>query len=194
MVLRLLVLWCCLAALPAQALIIDYSATLSGANENPPIPSLGTGLVTVTIDTGLNTMTVDVSFADLTGNTTIAHLHCCGAPPANSGVATPLPTFPGFPAGVTAGLYNETFDLGLATTFNNGFISGNGGTADGARDALLAGLDAGEVYLNIHTSFAPGGEIRGFLQRTSDVPAPGSLLLFALGLAGLGLARRRATA
>ena len=55
--------------------------------------------------------------------------------------------------------------------------------------ALLAALDNGQAYLNIHSSFAPGGEIRGFLQ---PVPEPGELAMLSVGLPLLlVLARRR---
>jgi hypothetical protein len=45
-------------------------------------------------------------------------------------------------------------------------VTANGGTTAGAEAALLAGLEAGQAYLNIHTTMFPGGEIRGFLAST----------------------------
>jgi hypothetical protein len=48
----------------------------------------------------------------------------------------------------------------------------------GAEAALALGLAEGKAYLNIHTSFAPGGEIRGFL---NEVPEPASLALLGVG-------------
>ena len=107
--------------------------------------------------------TVNVSFSGLTSGTTASHIHCCVAPPGNAGVATTTPTFPGFPLGVTAGTYNQTFDMTAATSYNPAFVTANGGVA-AAEAALFAGLQTGQAYLNIHTSMFPGGEIRGFLQ------------------------------
>lgn len=173
-----------------QATVVTYSATLSGANEDPANASPGTGQATVLIDDASNMMTVNVSFSGLTAPTTASHIHCCTALPfqGKAGVATALPTFPAFPLGVTSGSYTETFDLLQSSTYNAGFVTNHGGTVDSARQAFLAGLAAGEAYLNIHTTAFPAGEIRGFL---TEVPEPGSIALFGLGAAGLAALRRR---
>lgn len=175
----------------AHANIIKYAATLSGPAEDPPNSSPATGFTTVVIDDVANTMTINASFSGLMGPTTASHIHCCTAVPFEgiAGVATSLPTFPAFPLGVTAGSYTEVFDLLSASTYNLNFINNNGGSVDSARLALLAGLASGRAYLNIHTSVFRPGEIRGFL---TEVPEPGSVMLFGVGVASLAaLGRRR---
>ena len=52
----------------------------------------------------------------------------------------------------------------LASSYNPAFVTAHGGTVAGAEADLLAGLKAGQAYLNIHSSTFPGGEIRGFLR------------------------------
>src|SRR5262249_34733217 len=125
----------------------------------------GTGTTKVTWNTVTNEMTIDITFSGLTTSTTAAHIHCCVKPPGNTGVATTVPSFPGFPLGVTAGTYARTFDMTSASSFNPAFVTNHGGTAGSAAAALLSGLEAGQAYLNIHTTMFPGGEIRGFLQQ-----------------------------
>jgi hypothetical protein len=188
-----------LAAPNAHSANLVFTANLSGAAESPPVASAGTGFTTVTYNSVAQLLRVEVTFSGLTGNTTVAHIH---APTAlagegNAAVATTTPTFPGFPSGVTSGSYDQTFDLTQASSFNPSFLTSNVDPA-GAEAALVTALLEGKAYLNIHTSFAPGGEIRGFLAQS--VPEPGMGLASALaflglvGVPGLKALRRRTQA
>lgn len=176
-----------LLASAAHASIIVYAGTLSGANENPATGSAGTGFATFTVDSVLNTILINVSFSGLTSNDTAAHIHCCVAPGGNTGVATTLPAFAGFPLGVTSGSFNNVlFDLTSSSFYNPAFVTANGGAVASAEATLLAGMAAGQTYFNIHTSTSPGGEIRGFLVAT---PEPSGFALVGLALAGLAMRR-----
>lgn len=170
----------------ADASIIVYTVVLDGPSESPPNASPGTGVGTVTIDTSLVTMRVQATFSGLTGTTTASHIHAATAVAGTgtAGVATQTPTFSGFPLGVSAGTYDNTFDMTLAASYNASYITANGGTPASAFAALTLAMSQGRSYLNIHSTTFGGGEIRGFL-----VPAPGAASL--LGLAGLLAARRR---
>jgi hypothetical protein len=186
-----LVLACFFLFAPASfAGIITYQTNLVGSLESPPTGSPGTGFGEVIIDTVALTMEVKVTFSGLGTGTTASHIHCCTATSGtgDAGVATTTPTFTGFPLGVTSGTYDNTFDLTSSSTYNPAFVTAEGSLAN-AEAALLAGLAAGETYLNIHTTNFPKGEIRGYLVAT---PEPATALLAACGLLGLGFLRRRA--
>ncbi len=183
----------------AWAHAVTYVGTLSNLGELPPADqSQGTGQVTLILNEDNFSMDLSVSFSNLTGNVTNSHIHCCTPTPGTggAGVATPLPTFPGFPGtgsgvqNVKSGTYHQLFDMSLASSWNPTYITANGGTAAGAFAALASGLASGSAYLNIHTSFVPSGEIRAFLQ-AAPVPEPGSYALMLGGLALLGWAGQR---
>ena len=179
----------CLLATQASAAILIYDATL-GNFESPPTGSAGIGFAEVEIDSIANTMRVRVTFSGLTSVTTASHIHCCTASPGtgNAGVATTTPTFPNFPLGVISGTYDQTFDITSASSYNPAFVTAIG-SVSAAEAALLAGLSAGDAYLNIHTVTSPGGEIRGFLHA---VPEPSTWAMMILGFVGLGfMAYRR---
>jgi hypothetical protein len=160
------------------------TATLQGGNEVPPNASTGSGFITVTLDTILNQLTVDESFTGLTNPATGAHIHCCAPIGTNAIVAVP---FTGFPS-ATSGIYMQTFDLTLASSYTAAFVTANGGTAASAEAALVAALLSGNTYANIHDATFPGGEIRGQLVAT---PEPGTAMLLLAGLVPVVMLRRK---
>lgn len=149
----------------AQAAPVAYTVTLNGANESPPNPSTGTGTATVEIDAVAHTMHLHLDFSDLMGTTSACHIHAATASPGTgtAGVATTTPTFAGFPLGVTAGTYDNTLNMTLASSYNPNYITAHGGTTAQAEADLFQAIADGKAYLNVHTSLYSGGEIRGFL-------------------------------
>lgn len=177
----------------AAATTYVFNAFLNGPNEFPPVASPGTGFSKLYLDTDLHTMRITATFEDLIGLTTAAHVHAPTVDPNTGviGVATELPSFTGFPLGVTAGTYDHTFDTTLLSTWNPAFVTANGGTALGAETAFLSALLAEKAYLNIHSTFRPGGEIRDFYEVVPE-PETWALMIAGFGLAGAALRRRDA--
>ncbi|MFL5576030.1 MAG: CHRD domain-containing protein [Gemmatimonadaceae bacterium] len=165
-----------------------WTADMSGPAESPANNSPGTGHAEFTL--AGNNLSVFITFQNLLAGTTASHIHCCTASPFTgvAGIATVVPTFTDFPLGVTSGTYQRIFDLTDASSFNPAFIAANGGTVEGARAALVAGMNAGDAYVNVHSAQFPAGEIRGFLV---TVPEPGTLTLLGAGLAVLGTVAKR---
>lgn len=179
--------WLCAGAAAAAPLV--FVTALSGPAEFPPNASPATGIAIITIDPAAHTLALHVEFSGLIGTTTVAHIHCCTAAPFSgaAGVATTTPTFAGFPAGVSAGVYDVVLDTLQASTFNAAFVTAQGSIA-AAEAALFNGLITGRAYLNIHSSAFQGGEIRGF-----TVPEPASLALAAMALLAVACVGRRRT-
>ena len=92
----------------------------------------------MTLNTVTGDVTVNGTYMGLTGPATMAHIHGLATPPTAAPVIVGLI--------VTAGTPNTS-----------GTLTG-GGTLSAVN---LAGMLAGETYLNIHTAAHTGGEIRG---------------------------------
>ena len=124
-----------LAAMPAGAAIVQFSATLDGAQETPPNGSLGSGSGALTMDTDANTLVGSMSFSGLGFAETMAHIHGFSGP--------------GVPSGIVFGLA-----LGSPKAVSWNF-------AEGQQANIIAGL----TYFNVHSTGFPGGEIRGQIVR-----------------------------
>ena len=171
-----------LPAPAAHAIPIPFGGILSGANEVPPVDTPGAGSVTVVLDPTAQTIQILASFFGLTAPDTAAHIHCCQTMPGtNVGVATTVPAFAGFPLGVTQGTYlSPIFSLTDPSFYNPVFVDMFPGGLPEAEAALIAGIENGLTYFNIHTAPNPGGEIRTQLLPLG-VPGP----IVGAGLPGL---------
>ena len=136
--LALLALAATLGAGPAAAQA--YRTFLAGSNEVPPTETTARGIVTA--DRDGSTVSIGGYFEDLTSDIQAAHLHL-GAPGQNGGVIFSL---------VVASSEENT--AGIFDPADNSF------TFNGEQ---LAALEAGNIYVNVHTSEYPNGEIRGNL-------------------------------
>ncbi len=121
-------------ALPAAAQTVGYHADLSGKSENPAVTSDGVGAFDAWLDTKTKALKWELRFWSLSGPATASHIHGPADMKANAGVLVPLTK-----AG-DAGPY-----AGSATL----------------TDAQIANLNAGKLYVNVHTAKNGGGEVRG---------------------------------
>jgi hypothetical protein len=116
----------------ALAETMTYKADLKGSEEVPATTSKGSGTATVTFDPATKVLTWKVTYSGLTGPATMGHFHGPAASGQNAGVVIPF-SKPESPIEGSAKLTDEQ----------------------------VAELEAGKLYINIHTAANKAGEIRG---------------------------------
>jgi hypothetical protein len=139
-----------LTACPTTPPTSSFAGTLTAGNEVPALPAplpTGTGAVTATFDG--TTLTLTGTYTGLTGAPTVAHIHGPASATAFAGPICNLKTTDGATAGT------GTVSSSAAATNP---CSAYTWTAQNITD-----LNAGNFYVNIHTTANSGGEIRGQL-------------------------------
>ena len=142
-----------LVSAQAQAQTINFTAALSGGNEVPGVSTGAAGTATATLNATTGVLTYRVEVYNMPVGTTAGHIHV-GAP----GVAGP--TVINFT--VSTGISNDFAITGTATSAELTLRAAQGiGSWDDFQQALLLG----NMYVNIHSTNNPGGEIRGQIVR-----------------------------
>jgi hypothetical protein len=136
---------------------IKLSGTLSGRNEVPANTSTATGTIDGIFDPWSRVIAFRIEFSGLTTNASAAHFHS-GAAGANGPVVVDFGS-QGFPVGARSGEYVKVLTL---------------------TEAQAVDLMTGNLYVNIHNTTFPGGEIRGQVRYGTALnpsPVPLSALL-----------------
>jgi hypothetical protein len=110
-----------------------FKASLNGKSEVPPNATAGTGTADIDYDPASKKLSWKLTYSGLTGPAKAAHFHGPAEPGKNGGVVVAIPGATSSPADGSATL----------------------------TDAQAADLEAGKLYVNVHTEANPGGEIRG---------------------------------
>ncbi len=119
-------------SISAHAEMRKFTAHLNGASEVPPTKSDGTGTLTATLDTSTKILVYTLTYSGLSGPAVAAHFH--GPAPAGKNAGVELPIKP--PASPAKGTAHLT-------------------------DQQVSDLEAGLLYVNVHSKAHPAGEIRG---------------------------------
>ena len=123
-------------ALPALAQAQTFGSLLRGVNERPtPNNSPALGYVQASFNAGTNVLSLAGEFRGLTGASNNAHVHI-----GNRNRSAPV-------------LFNLTYTVGAT----GGSITGGAVLSAASRDSLFAG----KLYVNLHSTAFPAGEVRG---------------------------------
>lgn len=132
-----------------------FRASLTGYEEVPALSTDGFGSLVAQIDEADESMTVELSYGGLSAEAAAAHFHL-GQRAVNGGIVVHLCGTGGTdPCPSQPATVSRTIDADDVVAVQ--------GVEEGDFAALLRAMRAGVIYVNVHTSTFPGGEIRGQL-------------------------------
>jgi hypothetical protein len=124
--------------------LTPFTAVLNGAQETPPVASPSQGVAFLTFNKHNSDLCYAISYSPLGGTETVAHFHGPGAPGQAAGILhdiSPSPSPVGSPKDGCVSLSKDEAKL----------------------------LKKGLIYINIHSSMAAAGEIRGQVLPTKGI-------------------------
>ena len=133
----------------ADAQTMNFTAHLSGANEIPGLVSGSGGTATISLNTVTQAVTYRVDVYNLPSGTTAAHFHV-GGPGVSGPVVVNFPVTP-----------NVSNDFAISGTATAADLVPRTAQGIGSWDDFIQALTLGQVYVNVHSSVNPGGEVRG---------------------------------
>ena len=133
-----------------------FNASLKGGNEVPAVETHAVGQAIVTISKNETSIHFKLIVANIQANITGSHFHMAPVG-ANAGVVVNLLNISDFPPPTTAPVNGV---LAEGTILENNL---SGALAGKPLNDLISAIRTGNIYVNVHTTANPGGEIRGQL-------------------------------
>ena len=146
--------------------VVTYAATLSAANEVPPVTSpasaaTASGTFKGVLDGKIFTYTLTTTgISANTATTGQAHIHGTASTTQTAGVLVNFAAASAVPGSATSLTTGTAMSATGRLDLNND-ITNTTGTVLITSQAFIDALNAGTLYVNAHTTANPGGEIRG---------------------------------
>jgi CHRD domain len=138
-----------ISAAPSQ---IQYSASLRGANEVPPVMTDAVGRFAAKVNSSETMLRVRLTVSNI-DDVFASHIHC--GPPGENG-----------PIGVTLYAGDPVSFGSPGILVDSVFTEPNPGNACGWTSIadVVSAIESGGAYVNVHTLAVPSGEMRGNIQ------------------------------
>ena len=142
-----------LVSAQAQAQTINFTAALHGGNEVPGVSTGSVGVGTVSVNMATQVVTYRIDVYNMPVGTTASHFHV-GAPGVNGPVVVNF-TVPA----------NISNDFAISGTASSTDLTPRAPNGINSWEDFIQALMLGNVYMNVHSTANPGGEIRGQVVR-----------------------------